>query len=65
MINHLPIQQNNNSHKLTGFSDMYFDGMYTVVVCKGGKNYLKEDMKNDILPEFLKRETSVPIKMTR
>lgn len=65
MINHLLIQQNKNRHKLTGFSDMYFDGMYTVVVCNGGKYSLKEVMKNVILPKFLKRETSVPIEMTR
>lgn len=44
---------------------MYFDAMYTVVGCKGGKYSLKEDLKNVILPEFLKRETSVPIEMTR
>lgn len=62
MINHL---QNKNSHKLTGFSDMYFDVTYTVVDCKDGKYSLKEDMKKLILPEFLKCETSVPTEMTR
>lgn len=43
---------------------MYFDGMYTVVGCKGEKKYFNEAMKNVILPEFLKRETSVPVEMT-
>lgn len=61
MINHLIIQQNKRNHKLTGFSDMYFDGTSSVIGCKGGKNSLRDDVKSIILPEFIYHETSTSI----
>lgn len=53
MINHLITQQSKSNHKLTGFSDMYFDGTCSVIDCKGGKNSLRDNVKNIILPEFI------------